>query len=132
MSARLRVDGKSFEFCGLEGGCFPFTVSEMSSRRTFFIRLAGDKFRWLATELVQFCSSEGDPFWMRSYKEGNGYLLLQLKRKKGVDSLSFLFANFGKSRTIIFPARPKAEVWFGVTKTLKGMLVLGYEGLSFN
>ena len=57
------VEGKTFE-----GGVFPFRITEFSRRRRFFVSLNFEEFRWLAVELVHFCSSKGDPFWVRTFR----------------------------------------------------------------
>ena len=59
MGARLKVDGKLFEFvAGAEKGAFPFNVSdsEVNRKRSSVIRLGVEEFTWLAREMVRSCS----------------------------------------------------------------------------
>ena len=60
------VEVKTFEVVR-GGGVFPFRITEFSRRRRFFVSLTIE-FRWLAVELVHFCSSKGDPFWVRTFR----------------------------------------------------------------
>ena len=55
MEARLKVDGKLFEFvCEGERGAFPLRVYEANRKRSYVIRLGVEEFRWLARELAHF------------------------------------------------------------------------------
>jgi len=120
MCASVRVEGKLFQVNGEEGAAFPFRVSEVSKRRVFVIKLQIDEFRWLAREMVCFCSSKGEPLWVSIFRGSNHCLLLQLRKNKGGRFIVFSqFSYFGRPRTIIFTKGPKADGWFGVTKLLK-------------
>jgi len=56
-------------------------VAEVSKRRVFVIKLRFDEFRWLAREMVRFCSSKGEPLWVGTFK-GSNFLLLEVRKKK--------------------------------------------------
>jgi len=80
MYASVRVEGKFLELIGGEGGAFPFRVMESSRKRRAFIKLSSQEYRWLAVEMVRFCSSKGEPIWVRTLKGANQCLLLQLRQ----------------------------------------------------
>jgi len=128
MYASVRVEGKFLEFFGGEEGPFPFRVVESSRRSASFIKLSVQGYRWLAIETVRFCSSKGEPPWVRTYKEANRCLLLQLR--KNSRGRLIIFSQFGSSncsRTIIFPERSNADGWFAfaLSKILKESFILG-------
>lgn len=80
MYASVRVEGKFLEFFGGEQGAFPFRVVESRRQSTSLIKLRVQGYRWLAIETVRFCSSKGEPSWVRTYKGANRCLLLQLRK----------------------------------------------------
>ena len=83
-----------------------------------------EEFRWLAVELVRFCSSKGDPFWVRTFRWNHRSWLLQLRKNaNGRFIMLSHFAYPGQSRTLIFPEGPKADGWFGVANLFKKMLI---------
>jgi len=41
----------------------PFKVPETNRNRSSVIRLGVEEFRWLAREIMLFCSAKGDPLW---------------------------------------------------------------------
>ena len=61
------VEGKTLEVAR-GAGVLPFKTTEFSRRRRFFVSLTIEEFWWLAIELVRFCSSKGDPFWVRTFR----------------------------------------------------------------
>ena len=116
MCASVRIEGKLFEVSGVKGAALPFRVAEVSKGRVFVINLQLDEFRWLARELVRFCSSKGELFWVRTFRGSNHSLLLQMRKNKRGRFIVFSQLSYsGKSRTIIFPEGPKADGWFGIT-----------------
>ena len=82
MCASVRVEGKLFEVSGEKGAVFPFKASEVGKRRVFVIKLQLDEFRWLAREMVCFCSSKGEPLWVRTFSRSNHCLLMQLRKNQ--------------------------------------------------
>jgi len=80
MYALVRVEGK-LEFCGGEGGAFPFRVVESNRRSRSFIELSFQEFTWLAIAMVHFCLSKGCPLWVRAFKGATRCLLPQLRKK---------------------------------------------------
>jgi len=126
MYASVRVEGKLLEVLGGDEGAFPFRVMETSRRRRVFVKLTRQEYRWLAVEMVRFCSSKGEPLWVRTFKGANRCLLLQLRQNSRGRFIVFsLLGNFGRARTIIFPEGMKAEGWFSLTNLLKESLVGG-------
>jgi len=124
MCASVRIEGKRFEVSGVKGATLPFRVAEVSKGRVFVINLQLDEFRWLAREMVRFCSSKGEPLWVRTFRGSNHSLLLQMRKNKRGRFIVFSHLRYsGKSRTIIFPEGPKADGWFGITKLLKETLI---------
>ena len=81
--------------------------------------------------MVRFCSSKGDPLWVRTFQDSNCCLLLQLRKhfKRQFIVLS-QFRSSCQSRTIIFPEGDKADGWFRVTKIMKDSLINGYKMAS--
>jgi len=131
MYASVRVEGKFLEFFGGEGGAFPFRVMETSRRRTF-IKLSSQEYRWLAVEMVRFCSFKGEPIWVRTFKGTKRCLLLQLRQNaRGRFIVFSLIGSIGRSSTIIFPEASLAEGWFAVSKLLKESLIFGKGEASF-
>jgi len=59
----------------------------------FVIKLQLDEFRWLAREMVHFCSSKGEPLWVRTFRGSNHCLLLQLRKNKKRKVYSILSAQ---------------------------------------
>ena len=115
MCASVRVEGKLFEVSGEKGVVFPFRVAEVSKRRVFVINLQLDEFRWLAREMVRFCSSKGEPLWVRTFRGSNHCLLLQLrKNKKGRFIVLSQLCYSGKPRTIIFQRALRLMVGLGL------------------
>ena len=54
--------------------------------------------------MVRFCSSKGDPPWVRTFKGANQCLLLQLRKNvRGRFIVFSLIGGSGHSRTIVFP-----------------------------
>jgi len=126
MYASVRVEGKLLEFCGGEGGAFPFRVIESNRRSRYFIKLNIQEFRWLAIEMVRLCSFKGDPLWVRTFRGANRCLLLQLRKNARGRFLVFsVLGGSGRSRTVIFPEGSFADGWFAVSKTLKEFLIYG-------
>ena len=124
MCVSVRVEGELLEVSGDKGAVFPFRVAEVSKRRVFVINLQLDEFRWLAREMARFCSSKGEPLWVRTFRGRNHCLLLQLTRNKKGRYIVFSQLSYsGKPRTIIFSEGPKADSWFEVTKLLKETLI---------
>ena len=58
-----------------------------------FIKLTIQEYRWLAIEMVHFCSSKGEPIRVRTFKGANQCLLPQLR--KNVTGRLILFSLFG-------------------------------------
>ena len=79
MGGSVCVEGKTF-VAAKGGGAFPFRITEFSRRRRFSVLLNIEEFRWLAVELVRFCSSKGDPFWVRTFRWNPRCWLLQLRK----------------------------------------------------
>jgi len=124
--ASVRVEGKFLEFFGGEGGAFSFRVVESSRRSRAFIKLSIQEYRWLAVEMVRFCSSKGEHLWVITFKGTNRCLLLQLSKNVSGRFIVFsLIGGFGQSRTIIFPEGSNADGWFALTKILKEFLIYG-------
>jgi len=109
MCVSVRVEGELLEVSGDKGAVFPFRVAEVSKRRVFVINLQLDEFRWLAREMVRFCSSKGEPLWVRTFKGRNHCLLLQLRRNK-------------KGRHIVF-----SRLWQVKNYYFSRWLVWGYQ-----
>ena len=131
MYASVRVEGKLLEFCGGEGGAFPFRVVESNRRSKPFIKLSFQEFRWLAIEMVRFCLSKGDPLWVRTFKVASRCLLLQLRKNaRGRFIVFSVFGGSGRSRTVIFPEGSYANGWFALTKILKEFLIYGKHEAS--
>jgi len=66
MFGSVCVEGKKFQFSGGGGGVFPFRLTELSRRKRFFVSLCIEELRWLSVEWVRFCSSKGDPIWVKT------------------------------------------------------------------
>jgi len=124
MCVSVRVEGKLFEASGEKGVVFPFRASKVNKRRVFVIEFQLDEFRWLAREMPCFCSSKGEPLWVRTFRRSNHRLLLQLRKSKGGRFIVFSQLSYScRLRTIIFPEGPKVDGWFRVTKLLKETLI---------
>jgi len=106
-------------------------VVEFNRRSRSFIKLSFQEFRWLAIEIVHFCSSKGDPLWVRTFKGANWCLLLQLRKNaRGRFIVFSVFWGSGRSRTVIFPEGSSADGWFARTKILKEFLIYGNHEAS--
>jgi len=120
MSASVRVEGKLFEVSGEKGAVLPFGVAEVSKRRVFVINLQMDEFRWLVREMVRFCPSKGEPLWVRTFRDSNHCLLLQLRKNKRGRYIVLSQLSYSGSQELLFS---RADGWFGVTKLLKETLI---------
>jgi len=100
-------------------------VVESSRRSRAFIRLNIQEYRWLAVEMVRFCSSKGEPLWVRTFKGTNRCLLLLRKNVRGRFIVFSLVGSFGRSGTIIFPDGSNADGWLALTKILEESLIYG-------
>ena len=123
MVVSVCVEEETFEVVR-GGGAFTFRITEFSRRRRFSVSLSIEEFRWLAVELVRFCSSKGDPFWVRTFRWKHGYWLLQLrKNSNGRFILLSHFTSSSQPRTLVFPKGPKPDGWFGVANLFKKVLI---------
>ena len=116
MYASVRVEGKFLEFLGCEGGAFPFRVVASNRRSRSFIKVSIQEYKWLAIEMVRFCSSKGEPLWARTLV-ANQCLLLQLSNNvRGRFIVFSLFGGYGRSRIVIFSEGSDIDGWFALTK----------------
>ena len=68
MFGSVCVEGKKFQLSGGGGGAFPFKLTELSRRKRFCVSLCLEELRWLSVEWVRFCSSKGDPIWVKTFR----------------------------------------------------------------
>ena len=66
------VEGKIFEFSGVDGGVFPFRVTEFNRRKRFFVKLSLEEFPQWAVKWVRFCYSKGDRLWVKTFRWKKG------------------------------------------------------------
>jgi len=124
MFGSVCVEGKKFQFSGGGGGAFPFRLTKLSRRKRFFVSLCLEELRWLSVEWVRFCTSKGDPIWVKTFRWKNRFWLLLLRKNFNGRYITLSnFSDSGHSRSIIFPEGPKADGWFSVGKLVKELLI---------